>query len=65
MYDNMLPAQRKELANIFVNEKLWFHAMRNDPISLSMKTTVSDLKLLEDCGNEEAWKSAVNKRNFV
>ena len=61
----MLAAHRKRLANIFITEMLWFHAMRKDPIFLSMKTTVSDLKLLEDYDNEEAWKSAVNKRNFV
>ena len=61
----MLLAQRKGLANSFVTEMYWFHVMRKDPIFLSMKTTVSDLELLEDYDNEEAWKSAVNKRNFV
>ena len=39
--------------------------MRKDPIFLSVKTTVSDLKLVEDYGNEEAWKSAVNKCKFL
>ena len=28
-------------------------------------TTVSDLKLLDDYDNEEAWKSAVNKRRIL
>ena len=65
VYYNMLPAHGKGLANSFVTEMLWFHAMRKDPIFLSMKTTVSDLKLLEDYDNEGAWKSAVNERNFV
>ena len=32
------------LANIFVNEMLWFHAMRKGPVFLSVKSTVSDLK---------------------
>ena len=54
VYDNMLPAYRKALANIFVNEMLWFHAMRKDPVFLTVKTTVSDLKLIEDYDNEEA-----------
>ena len=35
------------------------------PVFLSVKTTVSDLKLIEDYNNEEAWKSAVNKRTFL
>ena len=61
----MLPAYRKALANIFVTEMLWFHAMRKDPNFVSLKTTVSDLKLLEDNDNEEAWKSAANKRKFL
>ena len=61
----MLPAYRKALANSFVNEMLWFHAMRKDPIFLSVKTTVSDLKLIEDYDNEEAWKSAINKLKFL
>ena len=39
--------------------------MRKDPVFLSVKTTVSDLKLLDDYDNEEAWKSAVNKRKFL
>ena len=52
-------------ANIFVNEMLWFHAMRKDPVFLSVKTTVTDLKLLDDYDNEEAWKSAVSKRKFL
>ena len=30
-----------------------------------MKNTVSDLKLLDDYDTEEAWKSAVNKRNVL
>ena len=29
VYD-MLPTYRKALVNVFVNELLWFHAMRND-----------------------------------
>ena len=61
----MLPTYRKALANIFVNEMLWFHVMRKDPIFLSVKTTVSDLKLFDDYDNEAAWKSAVNKRKFL
>ena len=61
----MLQAYRKALANSFVNEMLWFHAMRKNSIFLSVKTTVSDLKLLDDYDNEEAWKSAVNKRKFL
>ena len=65
VYDNMLPTYRKALANIFVNEMLWFHAMRKDPVFLSVKTTVSDLKLLDDYDNEEAWKSAANKRKLL
>ena len=65
VYDNMLPAYRKALATIFVNEMLWFHAMRKDPIFLSVKSQVSDLKLIEDYDNEEVWKSAVNKRKFL
>ena len=60
----MLPTYRKALANILVNEMLWFHAMRKDPVFLSVRTTVFDLKLL-DYDNEEAWKSAVNKRKFL
>ena len=65
VYDNMLPTYRKAFANIFVTEMLWFHAMRKDPVYLSVKNTVSDLKLIEDYDNEEAWKSAVNKRKFL
>ena len=65
VYDNMLPTYRKALGNIFFNEMLWFRAMRKDPVFLSVKTTVSDLKLLDDYDNEEAWKSAVNKRKFL
>ena len=30
-----------------------------------LKTTVSGLKFIEDCDNEEVWKSAVNKRKFL
>ena len=41
VYDNMLPTHRKALANIFVNEMLWFYAMRKDPVFLSVKTTHS------------------------
>ena len=58
-------ARKRAYNNIFVNELLWFHATRKDPSFLSVKTTVSDLKLLEDYDNEEAWKSAVNKRKFM
>ena len=65
VYDNMLPAFRKVLSNIFVNEMLWFHATRKDPSFLSVKTTVSDLKLHEGYDKEESWKSAVNKRKFI
>ena len=65
VYDNMLPGYRKALANIFVNEMLWFHAMRKDPIFLTVKTTVSDLKLIKDYDHEEAWKSTANKRKFL
>ena len=65
VYDNMLPTYRKALANILVNEMLCFHAMRKDPVFLSVKTTVSVLKLLDDYDNEEAWKSAVSKRKFL
>ena len=39
--------------------------MRKDPVFLSVKTTVSDLKLLDDYDNDEAWKSAVDKRKFL
>ena len=39
----MLPTYRKALANILVNEMVWFHAMRKDPVFLSVKTTVSGL----------------------
>ena len=55
VYDNMLPTYRKALPNIFVHEMLWFHAMRKDTFFLFVKTTVSDLKLIEDYDNEEAW----------
>ena len=50
---------------MYDTEMLWFHAMRKDPVFLAVKTTVSDLKLLDDYENEEAWKSAVNKRKFL
>ena len=39
--------------------------MKKDHIFLSVKNTVSDLKLLDDYDNEEAWKSAVSKRKFL
>ena len=39
--------------------------MRKDSVFQSMKTTVSDLKLLDDYDNEEAWKFAINKRKFL
>ena len=65
VYDNMLPTYRKALANIFVNEMLWFHPIRKDLVFLSLTTTVSDLKLLDDYDNEEVWKSAVDKRTFL
>ena len=39
--------------------------MRKDSVFLVVKTTVSDLKLIEDYDNEEAWKSADNKRKFL
>lgn len=65
VYDNMLPSYRKALANVFVNEILWFEAMKKDHFYLSVKYTVSDLKLLDDYDTEEAWKSAVNKRKFL
>ena len=55
VYDNMLPIYRKALANVFVNEILWFEAMKKDRIYLSVKITVSDLKLLDDYDTEEAW----------
>ena len=61
MYDNMLPIYRKALANVFVNEILWFEAMKKDPFYLSVKNTVSDLKLLDGYDTQEAWKSAVSK----
>ena len=61
----MLPTYRKALVNVFVDEMLWFHAMKKDRIYLSVKTKVSDLKLLDDYDKEEAWKSAVNKRKFL
>ena len=51
--------------NVFVNEMLWFHAMKKDRIYLSVKNTVSDLKLPDDFDNEEAWKYAVNKRKVL
>ena len=65
VYDNMLPTYRKALANVFVKEILWFEAMKKERIYLSVKNTVSDLKLLDDYDTEEAWKSAVNKRKFL
>ena len=52
--DDARKPYRKALANIFVNEMLWFHAMRKDSVFLSVKNTVSDLKLLDDYDNEEA-----------
>ena len=57
---------KKGLANIFLTEMLWFHAMRKNPIFYFpvYENYVPDLKLLEDYDNEEAWISAVNKRNF-
>ena len=54
----MLPTCRKALVHVFVNVLLWFHAMRKDHIYLSVKSTFSHLKLLDD----EAWKSSANKR---
>ena len=39
--------------------------MRKDCIYLYVKNMVSDLKLLDDYDNEEAWKSAANKRKFL
>ena len=36
-----------------------------DHVYLSVKNTSSDLKLLDNYDNEEAWKSAVNKRKFL
>ena len=36
-----------------------------DRIYLSVKNTVSDLKLLDDYDTEEPWKSAVIKRKFL
>ena len=65
VYDNMLPTYRKALVNVFVDEMLWFYAMKKDRIYLSVKNTVSSLKLLDDYDNKEAWKSAVNKRKFL
>ena len=65
VHDNMLPTYRKKLANIFVNEILKVHTMRKDPIFLSANITVSDLQFLDDYDNEEAWKSAVDKRKFL
>ena len=60
----MLPTYRKALANIFVNEILWFSAMKKDSIYLSVKNTPADLKLLDDYDNDEVWKCAANKRKF-
>ena len=54
VYVYMLPTYRKALVHVFVNEMLWFHAMRNDHVFLSVKTTVSDLKLLDGYDNKEA-----------
>lgn len=65
VYDIMLPTYRKVLANVFVNEILWFEAMKKDRTYLTVKKTVSDLKLYDDFDNEEAWKSAVSKRKFL
>ena len=39
--------------------------MRKYSVFQSMKTTVSELKLLDYYDNEEAWKSAINKRKFL
>ena len=36
-----------------------------DRIYLSVKNTVSDLKLLDDYDTEEPWKSAVIKQKFL
>ena len=55
---NMLPTYRKAVANIFVNEILWFHFIWKVSIFLSVK-------LLDDYDNEEAWITAVNKRKFL
>ena len=64
VYHDMLPMYRTALANVFVDELLWFEAMKRDriySIYSAMNNTVSDLKLLEDYDTEKAWKSAVNK----
>ena len=47
VYENMLPTYRKAWANGFVNEILWFDAIKKDYIYLSY-TKVSDLKFLDD-----------------
>ena len=60
----MLPTYRKALVNVFVKVILWFHAMRNDRIYLSVKNAACNLKLLDDNDNEEAWESAASKRKF-
>ena len=62
MYDNMLPTYRRALVNVFVTVVLWFSAMRKDRICLSVKNTASALKLLDDCDNEEAWKTASKRK---
>ena len=64
VYDNMLQPTETRWRTFSLIKCSWFHAMRNDPIFLSVKTTVSDLKLLDDYDNEKAWKSAVSKRKF-
>ena len=61
VYDTLLPTYRKALVYVIVNEILWFYAiMRKDRIYLSVKNTVSDLKLLDEYDNKEAWQSADN-----
>ena len=65
IYRNMLPAFRKAMADAFVNVILWFHAMQKEPIYLSIKKTVSNLKYMDDYNTEEAWKSAAKTRKFL
>ena len=65
IYKNMLPAFRKAMADAFVNVILWFHAMQKEPIYLSIKKTVSNLKYMDDYNTEEAWKSAAKTRKFL
>ena len=65
VYDNMLPTYCRALVNVFDNVILCFHATKKDRINLFVKITFSDMKVLDDYDNEEAWKSFATKRKFL